>query len=147
MAQHTNPTRFFVFMEPEIWKDIPCFEGFYQASSLGRIKCLRKTPNKILKPYSSPQGYVRVMLWMKKDIQFNVHVLISRTFLPNPLNKPVVNHKNRIKTDNRLCNLELVSYKENHSHYIKSITKGDSISEMYFESNLLIRIKKLISLK
>lgn len=87
----------------EEWKDIPNYEGYYQASTLGRIKSLWYGKEKILKLNGDGQGYLQVFLCKNgtKKI-FKVHKLIALTFLPNPNNFPEVNHKN----ENRSCNIK-----------------------------------------
>ena len=104
-------------LEKEIWKDIPEFNGLYQASNLGRIKSLKRPyglKEKILKLRLERSGYYRVCL-TKQSIQkyYLVHRLIYEAFngsIPEGLQ---VNHINEIKTDNRLENLNLMTCKEN----------------------------------
>lgn len=105
----------------EIWKDIPEFEGIYRASNLGRIKSLeridilgRRVKEKILTSGINQYGYCQVELY-KNSIGKNyyVHRLVWSAFngqIPEGLQ---VNHKNEIKTDNRLSNLNLMTPKEN----------------------------------
>lgn len=116
----------------EIWKDIPNYEGLYQASNLGRIKALPKIINngrsygrlilsneKIMKPRYDKDGYLHIGITKnKKQKIISVHRLIALAFIPNPLNKTQVNHINGIKDDNRIENLEWVTNSENQLHSI-----------------------------
>jgi hypothetical protein len=104
----------------EIWKDIEGFEGIYQASSFGNIKSLKrggKLYDRILKPAINHSGYYIVVL-CKNGIMYAkiLHRIIAKTFIPNPLNKPTVNHINGIKTDNRIENFEWATRKEQSIH-------------------------------
>jgi len=103
-------------MQEEIWKDVPGYEGYYQASSLGRIKSLYQGKNTIL-TFSDVRGYKKLTLIKNTSKQyFRVHRLIGLTFIDNPLNKEHINHINGIKDDNRVNNLEWCTPKENMEH-------------------------------
>ncbi len=119
----------------EIWKDIPGFEGMYQASNTGRVKGLaRRTvraipqhlPERILKQ-SEPgrkrrgQGYLQVTLFDAGRRKCAlVHRLVAETFIPNPENKQTVNHKNGNKHDNAVENLEWATSAENNEHAVNT---------------------------
>lgn len=102
----------------EIWKDIEGFEGKYEISNMGRVKSLKENGEfLILKPRLS-NGYVRVYLG-KVEIKLKsalIHRLVATAFIDNCKNKPFVNHKNGIKTDNRVENLEWCTKSENTIH-------------------------------
>jgi DNA-binding XRE family transcriptional regulator len=98
---------------PEVYLDIPGYEG-YQVSNYGRVRNNRT--GKILKPYLT-RGYLRVSLYNDLGRKCKlVHRLVAEAFLPNPDNKPAVNHVNGCKTDTNVCNLEWVSSSENMFH-------------------------------
>ena len=100
----------------EIWKDIPGYEGLYQASTSGEIKSLFRY-NKILKQTVGKNGYKAVELFKnKKGKRFSVHRLIALTFIPNPYNKPQINHIDENKVNNNIENLEWVTAEENLKH-------------------------------
>lgn len=115
----------------EIWKHIEGYEGIYQVSNLGKIKsneryvrharykkdALRKKRERILKNIKNGIGYEQVGLRNnEKSKILLVHRLIAKAFIPNPEDKPQINHKNGIRNDNRLENLEWVTGSENSLH-------------------------------
>lgn len=116
--------------ECEIWKDIPGWNGLYQASSIGRIKSLPKdyiicgkakihSKEKILCLHKKDDGYLRVELNHDGFHRtFPVHQLIALAFLENPDNKPHIDHINTVRDDNRVENLRWVTPKENASNPI-----------------------------
>lgn len=104
-------------MTNEIWKDIPGYEGLYQASNLGRIKSLgnnRDRKEKILKNNPHPRGYLQVALWKNgKGKSLLIHRLVAITFLENPLDLPEINHIDENKHNNAVDNLEWTAHAPN----------------------------------
>ena len=113
----------------EIWKDIPGYEKYYMASTLGRIKSKDRVIKTVLKgkeikyikrgrimtPCLNSGKYLGLPIntdKLKKNE--NVHRLIAITFLPNPNNLPCVNHKDENKLNNCVDNLEWCTYQHNN---------------------------------
>lgn len=118
----------------EIWKDIKGYENKYQISNKGRVRNLtykRQKVPKVLKPFSTYRGYYRVSLFRnnrRKDVF--IHRLVALTFIPNPNNYPVINHKNGNKSDNRIENLEWCTQSENVKHAYNT-----GLRKKYFGAN------------
>ena len=81
----------------EIWRDIKDYEGLYQVSNWGRVKSFNyrnSGKERIMKPVETKKGYLQVQLWKNGEQKwFKVHRLVATAFIPNPDNKPEVNHK------------------------------------------------------
>lgn len=101
----------------EIWKEIPNYDGKYQVSSWGRVRSFKRTNEKILKENTVSNGYKQIELCLngKRKCVF-VHRLVADAFIPNPENKPCINHKNKATNDNRVENLEWCNAGENNRH-------------------------------
>ena len=109
----------------EIWKPISGYEGFYEVSNLGRIRSLerivecsdgrkRKIKDRTLKGSSYSGGYSGVTLHKDGCAKFvNIHRIVAEAFVPNPLEKEEVNHKDENPSNNHASNLEWVTCKEN----------------------------------
>lgn len=139
----------------EIYKDIIGYEGLYQVSNLGKVKRLNyrgSEKERSLKNYLSSIGYYKICLSKNgKVTTVNIHRLISQAFIPNPYNKPQVNHINGIKSDNRIENLEWVTCKENieHAHKIGLInsSKGEDRTFAKLTEKQVLEIRKIGKLK
>jgi len=114
--------------EKEIWKPIIGYEGYYDVSSFGNIRQLKKIKSNQYSSFikkdriicnSFLSGYLRVALF-KDGIEkrFLVHRLVAENFIPNPNNKPEVNHKFGVKSDNRVSQLEWCTKLENMDHSV-----------------------------
>lgn len=128
----------------EEWKDIEGYEGLYQVSNIGKIR----RGNKILKQTENRCGYNYICLSKAgKKSHLLVNRIVAKTFIPNPQNKPCVNHIDLNKQNNSANNLEWVTYKENvewsvkkgkwHGRYKEMPVKATNVKTrevLYFKS-------------
>lgn len=114
----------------EIWKNIKGYEQHYEVSNYGNVRAkyrefigkdgkLKKYHAKLLKPDTTilKRGYVRVTLSKDyKTERFQVHRLVADHFIPNPENKPFINHIDNNGLNNHVSNLEWCTHSENMIH-------------------------------
>lgn len=107
----------FISSGSEEWAEIEGFRSYF-ISSRGRVKSTRTGRELIRKLYKDKHGYLQVGLSLgkRKSKSFLVHRLVASHFLINPSEKPHVNHKDGVKTNNSKDNLEWVTAKENTLH-------------------------------
>lgn len=117
----------------EEWRDVVGYEGLYMVSDIGRVKTLSRTyrsgenlwntrviRERILCQAKMPDGYRTVQLSLNGSRKmFSAHRLVGMAFIPNPENKPQINHINGIKSYNSLHNLEWNTFSENQNHAIR----------------------------
>lgn len=102
----------------EIWKDIDGYDGYYQVSNMGNVRNAIK--NKPLKQQKSRNGYLTVSLTKSNKITtYRVHRLVASAFIPNPGNKPSVNHIDCDPLNNKAENLEWCTAQENSNWMVK----------------------------
>ena len=120
----------------EIWKEIPGYEGYFEVSNLGNFRskdrmvpyksggALRKYPGKLLKVEQMQDGYQRIVL-MKDAIKkrYMCHRLVALAFIPNPNNLEQVNHKDGVRNNNCISNLEWCTNTENQHHALEVLGK------------------------
>lgn len=121
--------------EVEVWVDIKGYEGHYQVSNLGRVRsrergmfvkqrhyrerAWRITKSTVQKLHKDGKGYYKASLCVNGKVsQSTVHRLVALAFIPNPENKPAINHINSDCLDNRVANLEWCTIRENNMHSI-----------------------------
>ena len=135
-------------METEIWKPLKEYEGLYEVSNMGRVKSLIKQGNRAERirktGFDIRTGYITVQLTKHNTpLTKRVHRCIAETFIPNPKAKPIVNHIDGNKKNNRADNLEWVTYSENTLH---SFRKGLQ-KKIFGDKNYITKIKTVDVLK
>lgn len=151
----------------EVWRDIRDYEGLYQVSNLGNVRSLTKETTRIykngkvitykrkgknLKLPLDTSGYPRIALYKeKKSTYVFVHRLVAQTFLENedPSLYIQVNHKDGVKTNNRVDNLEWCTRSENlqHAHDIglKKSPVGEKHGRCKLNESDVIKIRELLN--
>ena len=133
---------------PEEWKIFPDNET-YLVSNKGYIKN-SKTERVIIGSLDKVSGYMRTAINKKA---YSFQYIVAKTFLLNPENKPTVNHKNKIRTDNRVENLEWATYAEQNAHKNENSVKtykhhnnGKNVLRIERETNAIIETYETVML-
>lgn len=134
----------------EIWRKIEGFP-YYEVSNKGRVRSLNKCVNnrfskrirkgKILKPISTNRGYLSVSLYTD-DVEYTpkgIHVLVAQAFIPNPENKPFVNHIDHNKKNNDVTNLEWCTNSENMKAFNEHVRRDP----MFIQHNSTILLNTM----
>jgi hypothetical protein len=103
------------------WKYIKGFEGYYKISNYGEVKSYLRNKPKIIKPYKNIYLYYKLF-----HKHYSAHRLVAKHFIPNPKNKPEVNHIDGNKFNNHVENLEWVTRKENMQHNLYVLGKNSN---------------------
>ena len=130
--------------EKEIWKDVlyrgGMYIGYYEVSNLGRVRSVKRqvkqgnhivsVREKIKKQNIDAHGYPYVTLCKdKKSIPAKIHTLVAEAFIPNPENKPYVDHINTDRSDYRIENLRWVTRQENYDNPISQKRQKESLKK------------------
>lgn len=133
-----------------MWKEIENYEGIYEISTFGDGRRLYVTREKRLCKSFLRNGYPSIGLSKNNSVRFyTIHGLMAKAFIPNPENKPTVNHKDGNKLNNHIDNLEWATRSEQIMHAIKlglytpipPTKKGDRLSKKTKEKMSASRIK------
>lgn len=132
----------------ENWKDLVGYEGYYQVSDKGRVRTVDRVlvksngvkqprKGKVSKLGSDKNGYNTIILWKQGKGTFSrVCRLVAITFIHNAENKPTVNHKNGIRNDDRVDNLEWMTHSENSQHSFDTGLQYNEQGEKHHGSKL-----------
>ncbi len=139
-----------------MWKTVKGFD-YYLINNIGQVKSLHRS-GRLLKPKKDKDGYHEYCLRAEgKSYYRRAHRLVAEAFIENTGNYPVINHKNGIKDDNRVDNLEWCTVAENTIHgysmnlnkrTLSSLSKKESleIKELYEEGNSYTYIRDYLRL-
>lgn len=116
-------------IKPLFYKEIPGYKGYFITTD-GVIVSKKRKTSIVMKQRTDKDGYKEIGLFdenHKKNYK-RVHRLVAKTYIENPDNKPVINHINGIKNDNRVNNLEWCTIKENNQHQFDCLGRKGNIT-------------------
>lgn len=127
-------------MHREHWLPVSGYEGFYEVSDMGRVRSVKTTEHYrgcIRKPCITATGYPQLVICKNTAREsVSVHRLVALAFIPNPDKLPHINHKNGIKSDCRLENLEWCTVSANRNHALKNGLAGIAMGSRLPQSKL-----------
>ena len=140
--------------ENEIWKDVVGYEGFYKVSNKGNVFSVdrivrgKKWGGRTLKPIYHRDGYLQVGLH-KNGIKKTklIHRLVLEAFVENPNNLPDVNHRDEVKTNNELSNLEWCDARYNINYGTRTERVSKKIRAVNIKTGEVIRFKSAVEAK
>lgn len=146
----------------EEWREPPGYEGIFEVSSLGNIRSIRRTlivsgrnasgdfsckrgyGGRLLSPATTRLGYKQTRYGGKAIL---VHRLVALAFLDNPESKPFINHKNGVRTDNRVSNIEWCTHSENLRHAYRELGAVNGFAGKFSKNHPTSKPVTAISLK
>ena len=139
----------------EVWKYVAGYEGLYQVSNKGnvyrvyRTRALgRKRGGRMLKPGYTSRGYLQVNLYKNgKPKSRTVHRLVAETFLPNPNGLPQVNHRDEVKDNNNVENLEWCTSKYNNSYGTRLERLSKKVRAVNIKTGEVVKFNSLIEVE
>ena len=123
----------------EIWKDVPGYVGLYKVSNYGRVKSIKK--QLVLKICGSGNRYKTVALCNGMRKTFRLHRLVAAVFIPNPENKPCVDHIDGVRFHNFVENLRWCTYDENMNYELAIANKTrytDKIQGLGYDGKVVV---------
>ena len=143
-------------MENIIWRPVVGYEGLYEVSNTGQVRSMNYNRTGVpgllhpeVKKCKGSLPYLRVIMHKdKRQKKFSVHRLVAQTFLPNPENKPEINHKDEDKTNNFVflnedgsvdkekSNLEWKNHRDNLNHGTRNERVAKALSKRVLQLSL-----------